>query len=165
MSEENVEVVRRVGEAWNESGFQGVIEQGLLHPDIEYHDDRRWPEARSAFGTAAFLERFEEFLDLLGEDASITTEQVLDAGEDQVVVIFRLSGRGRASGIPHDHRWGYLCRVRDGKVHFMQAYLEPQEALEAAGCRSRRFRRRTWEVRGVASNMESVGVSTDLFQV
>jgi ketosteroid isomerase-like protein len=135
MSQENVEVVRQLGEVWNESGFQGVVDQGLLHPDIEYHDDRRWPEARSAFGIAAFLERFDEFLEVFGEDARTTTEQVLDAGGDRVALIFRLTGRGRASGIPHDHRWGYLCRVRDGQIYFMQAFLDPDEALEAAGLR------------------------------
>jgi ketosteroid isomerase-like protein len=132
MSQENVEIVRRVGEIWNESGWQGVIDQGLLHPELEYHDDSRWPEARSTYGLEAFLKRFEEFLEAYGEDASSTTEEVLDAGEDRVVLIFRLTTRGRASGIAHEYRWGFLNRVRDGQIVFMQAYLEPEQALEAA---------------------------------
>ena len=135
MSQENVEIVRRVGEVWNESGWRGVVDQGLLHPDIEYHDDPKWPEARSAYGIDAFLKRFDEFLEVYGEDASSTTEQVLDAGEDRVVVIFRFNASGRASGIRNEYRWGYLCRVGDGQVVYMQAYLEPEQALEAAGLR------------------------------
>jgi ketosteroid isomerase-like protein len=133
MSQENVEIVRRIGEVWNESAFEGLIEEDLLHPEIEYHDDKRWPEARSTSGTSAFLERFSDFMDVFGEEARLETEQVLDGDGDRVVSIFRLTGRGRASGLPHDHRWGYLCRVRDGQIYFMQAFLDPDEALEAAG--------------------------------
>src|SRR6476661_2791835 len=135
MSQENVEFVRRVGEVWNESGWRGVIDQGLLHPEVEYHDDPKWPDARSTNGTEALIKRSDEFLEAFGEDASTTTEQVLDAGGDRVVIIFRFSVRGRASGIRDDYRWGFLCRVREGRVTFFQAYLEPHQALEAAGLR------------------------------
>jgi ketosteroid isomerase-like protein len=133
MSRENVELVRKMVEVWNESGWKGVIEQGLMDPGIEYHDDRRWPEARSAFGTAAFLERFDEVLEVLGDDARSEVEQVVDAGGDRVVLIFRFTGRARSSGIRHDYRWGFLCHVREGRIVRIQAYLEPGNALEAAG--------------------------------
>jgi ketosteroid isomerase-like protein len=32
-----------------------------------------------------------------------------------------------------EQRWGYRCRVRDGKVGFFEAYVDPQRAFEAAG--------------------------------
>jgi ketosteroid isomerase-like protein len=133
MSQENVEIVRRVVEVWNRSGWKGCDEEGLLDPDIEYHDDRRWPEARLAQGVPALIERFEEILEVLGQDAQVEVERLFDAGEDQVVMIFRFRGEARASGIHHDYRWGYLIRIHDGRCAFMQAYLEPREALEAAG--------------------------------
>ena len=133
MSQENVEIVRRIVEVWNRSGWEGCDEEGLLDPDIEYHDDRRWPEARSAHGVAALIERFEEVLEVLGQDAESEIERLSDAGGEQVVLIFRFRGEARASGIHHDYRWGYLCRIRDGRVTFIQAYLAPEEALEAAG--------------------------------
>jgi hypothetical protein len=97
MSQENVEIVRRVGEVWNESGWRGVIDQGLLHPEVEYHDDPKWPDARSTYGTEALIKRSDEFLEAFGEDASTTTEQVLDAGGDRVVIIFHFSVRGPAA--------------------------------------------------------------------
>jgi ketosteroid isomerase-like protein len=133
MSQENVEVVREVAEIWNSAGWQGVADRGLLHPKIEYHDDRRWPEARSAVGTGELVQRFDEVLEVLGEGSQVEVEQLLDAAEDQVVLIFRFRGVARASGIHHDYRWGYVCRVRDGQIVYMQAYLEPEKALEAAG--------------------------------
>jgi ketosteroid isomerase-like protein len=135
MSEENVEVVRKMAEAFNEAGWQGIVDKGLLHPEIEYHDDRRWPEARSAFGTSEVLERFDEIMEVLGKEAAVDVEQLVDPGGDRVVIIFRFTGEARASGIHHDYRWGYVCRVREGQIDYIQAYLEPERALEAAGLR------------------------------
>ena len=133
MSQENVEVVRRVTQVWNQGGWEAVIEEGLLDPDIEYHDDKKWPEARSAFGATALVERFVEVMEVLGKDAEVEVEELFDCGEDRVTMIFRFRGEASASGIHHEYRWGYDCRVRDGQLNFIQAYLDPQEALEAAG--------------------------------
>jgi ketosteroid isomerase-like protein len=134
MSQENVEIVRRATDAWNRGGWKAVTDAGLLDDEIEYHDDPRWPEARSTVGPAALAERFKEVLEILGTDAKAEVEEVFDAGE-QVVLIFRFRGQARASGIPHDYRWGYLYRIRDRRIDFIQAYLDPENALEAAGLR------------------------------
>ncbi len=133
MSQENVEVVRRMAEAWNEAGWEGVADQNLLDPEVEYHDDRRWPEARSAVGPSALVERFGEVMDVLGKNAKVEVEEVLDAGGDSVVMIFRFTGEARASGLHHDYRWGFVCRVSERRIAYIQAYLEPDRALEAAG--------------------------------
>jgi ketosteroid isomerase-like protein len=133
MSQENVEVVRKMTEVWNQGGWQAVVDKGILHPEVEYHDDRKWPEARSTFGTAALVERFEDFMEVLGKDAEVDVERLVDPGGDRVVMIFRFTGKARASGIPHDYRWGFVCRVCHGQIDYIQAYLEPELALEAAG--------------------------------
>jgi len=133
MSKENVDTVRRMVELWNEAGWKGVASEGLLHPDVEYHDDERWPEARSAVGPAALVNRFVEVMDVLGKDARAELEKLYDAGGDSVVMIFRFTGEARASGIQHDYRWGFLCRVVERRITYIQAYLEPERALEAAG--------------------------------
>ena len=133
MSEENVEVVRRMAEVWNEAGWEGVVDKGLLDPEVEYRDDEKWPEARATVGTAALVERFDEVMEVLGKDAEVEVEELLDAGGDHVVMVFRFRGEARASGIRHDYRWGFVCRVREGQIDYMQAYLEPERAIEAAG--------------------------------
>ncbi len=122
-----------MAEAWNETGWKGVADRGLLDPEVEYHDDRRWPEARSTVGVAALVERFVEIMEVLGRNAQVQVEEILDAADDSVVMIFRFAGEARASGIPHDYRWGFVCRVNDGRIGSIQAYLEPERALEAAG--------------------------------
>ena len=132
MSPGNVEIVRRMAEVWNERGWQGVVDDGLLHPDIEYHDDPDWPEARSAYGTKALVDRFDEVLEAIGQRGQTTVEQTVAHGA-HVGLVFRLTGEGSASQIPYAHSWGFLCRVRDGQVDYIQAYLDPTQAIEAVG--------------------------------
>ena len=72
-------------------------------------------------------------MDVLGKDAKVEVEEVLDAGGDLVALIFRFTGEARASGIQHDYRWGFVCRVSERRIAYIQAYLDPDEALEAAG--------------------------------
>ena len=76
MSQENVAIVRRTAELWTRGGWRGTIDEGLLHPQIEYHDEKRWPEARSACETSALVERFVEIMELLGRDAQLEVEEL-----------------------------------------------------------------------------------------
>lgn len=125
-----MEVVRRTAKAWNERGWDGVIEEGHLHPDIEYHDDANWPDARSAYGREALLEHFDDVMDLVALNGHAEIEQTADGG-DYVGVVICLRGEGAASHIPYEYKWGYLCRVRNGQIDYVQAYLDAQEALAA----------------------------------
>src|SRR5262245_8058769 len=109
MPEEDVEVVRRMAQAFNQGRLKRAIDEGLIAPQIEYHDDKRWPGARSAVGTSALQERFVEVLEVLGEDGRAAVEELIDCDEGRVVMIFRFLGEGRASGIHHDYRWAFLC--------------------------------------------------------
>ncbi len=68
-----------------------------------------------------------------GEGAwTLTVEKVVDGGERQAAFV-RLAGQGSASGVPHEHLWGYAAEVRDGRVVHLHAYYDPAEALEAVG--------------------------------
>jgi ketosteroid isomerase-like protein len=61
-------------------------------------------------------------------------DRYLDAG-DTVVALGRLRFRGGSSGVSADQPIGYLFRVRDGRLTYARSYLQPDEALEAAGLR------------------------------
>ena len=50
-----------------------------------------------------------------------------------VALVFRLTAEGSASQIPYEYRWGFLCRIRNGQIDYIQAYLNPTQALEAVG--------------------------------
>ena len=57
-----------------------------------------------------------------------------DLGE-QVVAIGRLRGRGRESGASTETAIVWLVEFRNGKAVQVHEYLDPAEALEAAGLR------------------------------
>jgi ketosteroid isomerase-like protein len=132
MSRENVELVRRMAEIWNLRRWRGVAGEGLLHPAVEYHDDPGWPESRSARGTDALIARFDEFEDAIAQDGRVEVERIEAAG-DYVALVFRLTGTGTASQAPYTYSWGFLCRVRDGQIDYIQAYLDAKQALESVG--------------------------------
>jgi ketosteroid isomerase-like protein len=129
MSQENVEIVQR---AW-ELGLDAAAER-YLDPGIEFHEDPRWPGASSYKGRAAVLQCFRGYVEALalGDEGavSVSVEQVLDASERGVVAIIRYSGQA-PSGLPYEHRWGYVFQVEDGRIVYLRGYYEPAEALKA----------------------------------
>jgi ketosteroid isomerase-like protein len=59
--------------------------------------------------------------------------EVIDAGQDQVVAVFRNSGRAKLSGVETDLTFAALYTVREGKIARGREYWTRDEALEAAG--------------------------------
>jgi len=106
------------------------------HPEIEYVEDPRWPEASRYRGRDSVLRCFLAYTEALGreEDFMVTVERVVDA-EDRQVVFVRFRASASPSGVPHEHLWGYVTTVRDGRLALLRAYYDPSEALEAVGLR------------------------------
>jgi ketosteroid isomerase-like protein len=131
MSEENVEIVRRIYEYYTATG--DFLEE-TLHPDFVWDMSTfRWPE-RQAYpgieGAREFMATWRE----AWEDWGFEAEELLDAG-DRVVGIIRQHGRSKATGLPVDMHFAMVWTFRDGKAVRMLMYASPDEALEAAGLR------------------------------
>jgi ketosteroid isomerase-like protein len=58
--------------------------------------------------------------------------EVRDLG-DRVLAVGRIRTRGKASGVATEAPVGYVADFRDGKFARVRTYLDPAEALEAAG--------------------------------
>jgi ketosteroid isomerase-like protein len=71
------------------------------------------------------------YLEIFGS-VEMKVEDLRDAG-DEVVAIVRVSGVSKGGAVPFEHRWAYVCRVRDGRLAYQRAYWDPQEALADAG--------------------------------
>jgi ketosteroid isomerase-like protein len=133
MSQENVEIVRA---AWGEAGNDlQVAAAKYWDPDIEYVEDPQWPGASTYHGRDAVLACFGEYERTLAPDGgwTVTVDKVVDAGDRQVAII-RSSSRS-ASGVPHEHHWGYVVQVTNGRLVYVRAYYDAAEALEAVGLR------------------------------
>ncbi len=133
MSQENLAVVRRGYELYEAGDLEGVAD--LFSDAAEVADAGGLGVTGSAAGTRSgpegFLRANEEALEAFDE-YRVETAEFIDAGE-AVVVPVRISGRGRASGVPLDARLTHLWVLREGKVIRGEVYRTTEEALEAAG--------------------------------
>jgi ketosteroid isomerase-like protein len=133
MSKENVEIVRRAVELVRpfDQNFRGSrVGTNLLDPAFEVHDHDS-PDLGVLKGHAGFLRWIDDW-DAM--EWSVEPEEFIDAGE-RVVVLLRLSARGRGSGISLERRDGMVWTVREGKAVRLDYFNNPTEALEAAGLR------------------------------
>jgi ketosteroid isomerase-like protein len=80
-------------------------------------------------------EQWAEFLDTwTGDfDWALELEQLIDAGDGRVVVISLQRATGKASGVPVELRMGGIWTVEGGRVIRVENFLEPADALQAAG--------------------------------
>ena len=132
MSAENVETVRRGYRLYAAGDIEGVA--ALFSAESELADAGGLGVAGTAAGTRhgpeGFLRATEETLEAF-EDYRVEAEDFIDAG-DSVVVLVRISGRGRASGARLDTRLAHLWVFRNRKVVLGEVYRTTGEALEAA---------------------------------
>jgi uncharacterized protein len=128
MSQENVELVRRIYDRWSRGDFS--VGTDLMAPDFEWQQYAEAVEPGSHRG-AAVGGALEKIFEVYG-DFRIEPEEVLDAG-DKVVVLGRSRGTARGSGMELDQRFAFVWTVRDGKLARIEVYADRRDALEAAG--------------------------------
>jgi uncharacterized protein len=128
MSQENVEIVRRMYEAYH----SGDAESALAHfdPKVEVDVSSR-VDGEVGRGHEDLVRIISEWTDAF-EDWREDIEEIRDAG-DRVCVVLTQRGRGRETGIDIDTRYAVVYEVRGGKIIGTALYGEPAEALEAAG--------------------------------
>jgi ketosteroid isomerase-like protein len=130
MSQENVEIVRRVLAEFERGNF--------WVPEFFERDVRiRWLEvAEGETETVGLQDMGNAMKSWLAtwDSLALVAEQVIDAG-DQVVVVAAWRGRGKASGAETEWRYGAVYTLRDGGVASVIAYSDPNEAFKAAGVR------------------------------
>ena len=128
MSEENVEVIRRMVETAG-----GHLDAGLefMDPEVELHLSGVLPDLDPVYrgheGVLEFVSLFNE----PWEELSVTPSRFFDLGE-QVLVLSQFEARGR-DGIETSLPMAHLWTLRGGKVVRMDAFADQQQALEAAG--------------------------------
>ena len=135
MSQERVEIVRQCVELvrrFDEEFLGSRVGADLLDPGLEVHDHDS-PDLTVLKGHHGFLRWIDDW-DQAWEDWSVEPEEYIEAG-DRVLVLTRLSARGRGSGVPVVRRDGMIWTVRDGKAVRLDYYGSTTEALEAAGLR------------------------------
>ena len=130
MSEENVEIVRRLYETVNDSGLEAVIE--FLHPDGQVVPPPEWPEASILRGREAAMEFARQWMTAF-DDFEVEPERLIDAGGDQVVAYVHDRGRIAGSDAEIDAHPFQFWTLTAGKIVRWQLFTDEAEALQAAG--------------------------------
>ena len=130
MSEENVEIVRQLYEAWNRDD----IEWELAHtdPDWEFQLHRAIPGMDRVYRGPDGLRKFRKGWRDLWETLTVEVDQIIDVDEDRVLGLVHLRGTGR-DGIDLAIEYAHLITIRDGRPWRVQGFLDWSDALAAAG--------------------------------
>jgi ketosteroid isomerase-like protein len=128
MSQEDVEIVRRMYEAFHGGDADGAL--AYFDPEVVADHSRRLgggighgPEELRRIITE-WVGTWEGFREEI--------EEIRDLGS-LVFVIATQHGRGKGSGVQVENHYALLYEVRGEKITWMATYPEPAEALEAAG--------------------------------
>ena len=131
MSEENVEIVRRI---YDEVVARPEATRELYHPDFEYDATDLPLDVGVIRGFDAANESLRSYFESF-EDFYVELEEVIHADEERVVTEVHDGGRIPGSDTElRNHRF-HVWTFRDGKVVRFSSHLDKNRALEAAGLR------------------------------
>ena len=129
MSAENVQIIRRMAEAFNDRDLDTTF--ALLHPEAELHPLRAQLEGKAYVGHQGYRELLADF-DQDWEHVQMDPSEFREVG-DKVVVLGHLRARSRASGMDVVVPMGFVWTLRDGKAVHGRTFSDQAEALAAAG--------------------------------
>ena len=129
MSQENVELVKRAVACVNQRDIDGYLaccteDVQLITPTAEVAGAYDGPEGIRRF--------FADIADA-SPDFKIVIESLEAVGPDQVLGFMRVTGTGRASGIPIENATGNVYDFADARIQRIRIFFDRNQALEAAG--------------------------------
>lgn len=133
MSPANVEMIRKVIDAFNERGFSSEGALSFFDEAVVFEEPPEQPAPRVAHGREEAARIFAQF-DEAWEQHTSEPQEFIVVDDERVLVLTIEHFRGR-DGIEISQPCGSLFTLRDGKVTRMQSFWERATALEAAGLR------------------------------
>jgi ketosteroid isomerase-like protein len=119
--------------------LQGVFEEwqrGEFWNAAPYAEDivfvRTGPDGGEYHGLEGLAAAWRDFLGAW-EDFRIETERVLPGADGRYVLLLRLTGRGKGSGVNIDADVANVASIRDGKIARLEMFWDREAALRAAG--------------------------------
>ena len=132
MSRENVETFKRAADAYNRRDVEALLKE--LDPEVEWRSAILMPlgrEARVHRGHEGVREGLRDVYQALAE-FHVEYSEIRDLS-DRIVGIGRVRMRDRQSGVETESPLVSVTDVKNGKGIRVWNYLDPKEALEAAG--------------------------------
>jgi ketosteroid isomerase-like protein len=131
MSEENVEIVRQLVEAFNEGGMGAEATLSFFAADAVFEEPPEQPGPRVAHGRESVGLMFTQF-DEAREKHQSHPDEIRAIDDERVLLLSLEHLRGR-DGIELDQSAWTIFTLRGGKIVRMQPFCDRVNALEAAG--------------------------------
>jgi ketosteroid isomerase-like protein len=133
MSHETIALINRGLEAYNRRDVDALLE--YLDPEIEWYPvlPRMLGGTATVYRGHAGMRQFFKDVDDSLANVHVEYSEIRDLGDDRAVAIGWIRSRGRASGVETESPVAAVYDLRDGKALRIRTYLDPKEALEAAG--------------------------------
>ena len=132
MSQENVEVVRKVIDAFNRGDLDAW--GGFLSPEVAW-ESLPLPGFRDVYHGRAEAREWIELLLEVFEEVHLKIDEITALSDHRVLMVASVTGRGRGSGLPVERPSGEVLWLADGLITRRQVFWTRDEALEAAGLR------------------------------
>jgi ketosteroid isomerase-like protein len=129
MSQENVEIVRRVFDAWGEGDFRAATD--YLDANVVLVVGRGFPDSDAVLGPDAVRDYTIRFMQQW-DHLTMSAEEIRPVG-DTVLVRTRQMGSGKASGVESEMTYFWLFSLRGGKIIRLESVRDEASALEAMG--------------------------------
>jgi ketosteroid isomerase-like protein len=131
MSEENVEVVRRVMRRFAEEDVAGALQD--IDPDATLDWSNSDAPDRGVYTGHAAWQAFMRARDEALSRRSLDATEVIAPSADTVLLVARIREQGRMSGVDVAATGAAVWTLREGKVIELKLYQSREEALRAVG--------------------------------
>ena len=131
MSRQNVEIVRECIEAFQRGDYATAME--ALDPEIEY-ELTHFPDGKIYHGHDGVREAFRIWIGTW-DNYRQELDELIDAGDNEVIALVREFGRGIGSGIELERPTAGVWTLRNGKAVRIRFYEGREAALEAVASR------------------------------
>src|SRR5688500_18365128 len=128
MSQENVETMQAVFEAWNTGHIDALRE--LYDDHVIVRPPKDWPESGPFVGIEAVMRQWQQQRETFDTDALEPVSDFINAG-DRVAV--RQTWRGAGHGPEADMEMTHVITVRKGKIVYQEFFWDHGEALATLG--------------------------------
>jgi ketosteroid isomerase-like protein len=131
MSQQNLEVVRRVMRRFADEDIEAALEDVDPEAKLDWSNSDA-PDSGVYTGHAAWRAFARARDEVLGE-RRFDSAEFLTPAPDTVVLVGRMREQGRASGVEVEARGAAVWTLREGKVIRVKIYQSSEAALKAVG--------------------------------
>jgi ketosteroid isomerase-like protein len=129
MSEQDVETVRRLMESFQGGPLEPAL--ALAHPEIEF-DARVRPDGKVWHGPEGVVQAMLEWTGTWS-DWTMDVEDILEAGDGRIAVLWREWGRARDGGAEMSQEGVTVITLREGLVVSVVVEVDRRGTLAALG--------------------------------